>query len=92
MLEKVEMFSRRFLVTVHGLLGQMGVAICVERSSKQAQAALMEEDVPVEDLWFQLLHTQIGTVQAVSAAPLPPLPLPQNITITTMMRPRHTVH
>jgi hypothetical protein len=70
----------------------MGVAIYIEQSSKQAQAALMEEDMLVEDLWFQLLHTQIGTMQAVSAAPLPPLPLPWNITITTMMRPWHTMH
>jgi vacuolar protein sorting-associated protein 8 len=48
-------------------IGRTGVAICVERSSKQAQAALTGEDAPVEELWFQLLHTQIGTVQAVSA-------------------------
>jgi hypothetical protein len=50
-------------------IGRTGVAICVERSSwskdKDNQAAL--EDVSVEDLWFQLLRTQICTVQAVSA-------------------------
>ncbi|KAH9988437.1 Golgi CORVET complex core vacuolar protein 8-domain-containing protein [Russula compacta] len=56
-------------------IGRTAVAICVERSSKQAQAqaaAAAEEDVPVEDLWFQLLHTQISTVQAVSACCCPP--------------------
>ena len=55
-------------------IGRTGVAICVDRSSKQAQAAAAAEDVPpVEDLWFQLLHTQISTVQAVSAC-VPPSP------------------
>ncbi|KAH9961560.1 Golgi CORVET complex core vacuolar protein 8-domain-containing protein [Russula dissimulans] len=41
-------------------IGRTGVAICVERSStgKQSEA---------EELWFQLLHAQISTVQAVSA-------------------------
>ncbi|KAH9972466.1 Golgi CORVET complex core vacuolar protein 8-domain-containing protein [Lactifluus volemus] len=40
-----------------------GVAVCVERSRTQAK----DVDAPVEELWFQLLHTQIGTVQAVSS-------------------------
>jgi vacuolar protein sorting-associated protein 8 len=48
-------------------IGRTAVAICVERSSKQASAAGTGEDASVEDLWFQLLHAQIGTVQAVSA-------------------------
>jgi vacuolar protein sorting-associated protein 8 len=54
-------------------IGRAGVAICVERSNKQAQAqATAAEDVPpVEDLWFQLLHTQICTVQAVSTCCAP---------------------
>ena len=55
-------------------IGRTGVAICVGRSSKQAQAqaAAAGEDVPsVEDLWFQLLHTQISTVQAVLACYAP---------------------
>ena len=57
-------------------IGRTGVAICVDRSSKQAQAAAAAEDVPpVEDLWFQLLHTQISTVQAVSAC-VPDKPFP----------------
>ena len=57
-------------------IGRTGVAICVDRSSKQAQAAAAAEDVPpVEDLWFQLLHTQISTVQAVSAC-VPDKPSP----------------
>jgi hypothetical protein len=50
-------------------IGRTGVAICVERSSKQADGT--SEDVVVEDLWFQLLHTQITTVQAVSACCAP---------------------
>ncbi len=56
-------------------IGRTGVAICVERSSKQAQAQLeaaaAKDTPPVEDLWFQLLHTQISTVQAVSACCAP---------------------
>ena len=53
-------------------IGRTGVTICVERSSKQAQLAATAEEVPlVEDLWFQLLHTQICTVQAVSACYAP---------------------
>jgi hypothetical protein len=52
-------------------IGRTGVAICVERSSKQAQAAAAEDAPPVEDLWFQLLHTQICTVQAVSVCCAP---------------------
>ena len=57
-------------------IGRTGVAICVDRSSKQAQAtAAAAEDVPpVEDLWFQLLHMQISTVQAVSACCVPDKP------------------
>ena len=43
-------------------IGRTAVAICVQRSS-QAGA----EDASVEDLWFQLLHMQITSVQAVSA-------------------------
>lgn len=52
-------------------IGRSGVAICAERSSKQAQATAAENSPPVEDLWFQLLHTQISTVQAVSACYAP---------------------
>jgi hypothetical protein len=40
-------------------IGRTGVAICVQHSSKRGEA--------VEDLWFQLLRTQIASVQAVSA-------------------------
>jgi hypothetical protein len=53
-------------------IGRTGVAICVERSSKQVEATA--EDVPVEDLWFQLLQTQISTVQAVSVCCAPDTP------------------
>jgi len=45
-------------------IGRTAVAVCVERSSNQAEAAA---GTSVEDLWFRLLHTQISTVQAVSA-------------------------
>ena len=44
-------------------IGRTAVAICVERSSNQAEAAAPS----IEDLWFRLLHTQISTVQAASA-------------------------
>jgi vacuolar protein sorting-associated protein 8 len=44
-------------------IGRTGVAICVGRSRTQAE----DVNVPVEELWFQLLHTQIGTVQTVSS-------------------------
>ena len=52
------------------------MAIYVERSSNQAEAAA-EDIPPVEDLQFYLLHTQIRTVQSVSARCIPdssPLP------------------
>ncbi|KAH9028763.1 Golgi CORVET complex core vacuolar protein 8-domain-containing protein [Lactarius pseudohatsudake] len=45
-------------------IGRTAVAICVERSSERRGA---DEDASVEDLWFQLLRTQIASVQAVSA-------------------------
>ena len=48
-------------------IGRTGVAICVERSSSSKDKQAASEDVSVEDLWFQLLRTQICTVQAVSA-------------------------
>ena len=57
-------------------IGQTGMAIYVERSSNQAEAAA-EDIPPAEDLQFQLLHTQIRTVQSVSAAAsqtTPPFP------------------
>ena len=46
-------------------LGRTAVAICVERSGLRGEAG--PEDASVEDLWFQLLHSQITSVQAVSA-------------------------
>ncbi|KAH9054311.1 Golgi CORVET complex core vacuolar protein 8-domain-containing protein [Lactarius vividus] len=45
-------------------IGRTAVAICVERSRPSDGGA---EDASVEDLWFQLLRTQIASVQAVSA-------------------------
>ena len=41
-------------------IGRTAVAICVERSGQRGEPV-------VEDLWFQLLRTQIASVQAVSA-------------------------
>ena len=58
-------------------IGRTAVAICVQRSSHQAEGA---EDASVEDLWFQLLHMQITSVQAVSAC-LPPAAEPSSSSI-----------
>ena len=58
-------------------IGRTAVAICVQRSSHQAAGA---EDASVEDLWFQLLHMQITSVQAVSAC-LPPTAEPSSSSI-----------
>lgn len=66
--EEQERSLRRQVESLEAI-GRTGVAICVERSSNQAEA------VVVEDLWFQLLHTQISTVQAVSACCVPDAPL-----------------
>ncbi|KAI0267108.1 Golgi CORVET complex core vacuolar protein 8-domain-containing protein [Gloeopeniophorella convolvens] len=49
-------------------VGRAGVAVCVERSNAHDEPP----DAPVEDLWFALLHAQIGAVQAVSACCPPP--------------------
>jgi hypothetical protein len=63
----------RHLVGSLEAIGRTGVAICVERSSNKAEATAagtatpQDASVSVEDLWFQLLRTQISTVQAVSA-------------------------
>ena len=46
-------------------LGRTAVAICVGRSNQRGKTG--PETASVEDLWFQLLHTQITSVQAVSA-------------------------
>ncbi|KIY53941.1 hypothetical protein FISHEDRAFT_68316 [Fistulina hepatica ATCC 64428] len=41
-------------------LGCMGVSICLEQSNKPAE-------VPLEDVWFRLLSSQISCVQMVSS-------------------------
>lgn len=41
-------------------LGRAGVAICMERSRE------LSPEVPLEDIWFQLLSSQINCVQNVS--------------------------
>ncbi|KAF8265529.1 Golgi CORVET complex core vacuolar protein 8-domain-containing protein [Lactarius quietus] len=48
-------------------IGRTAVAICVERSSQRRGGGEADVSASVEDLWFQLLHTQITSVQAVSA-------------------------
>jgi hypothetical protein len=45
-------------------IGRTAVDICVQRSGQRTDAGA--EDVSVEDLWFQLLHMQITSVQSVS--------------------------
>ncbi|KAJ3575088.1 hypothetical protein NP233_g1320 [Leucocoprinus birnbaumii] len=44
------------------VLGQRGVDICLRRSRKS-----LDVDVPLEDIWFTLLNSQINVVQLVSA-------------------------
>ena len=72
----------RHLVGSLEAIGRTGVAICVERSSNKAGAAAattsQDASVSVEDLWFQLLRTQISTVQAVSACCPPDAPSPRS--------------
>lgn len=41
-------------------LGRMAVSVCLEHSRSKSG------DIPVEELWFQLLRSQIDSVQAVS--------------------------
>jgi hypothetical protein len=43
---------------------QRGVDICLRRSHKSSDV-----DIPLEDIWFTLLNSQIGVVQLVSACP-----------------------
>ncbi|KAJ7072283.1 Golgi CORVET complex core vacuolar protein 8-domain-containing protein [Mycena amicta] len=50
-------------------LGQTGVEICLERSQ-----GVSATEVPLEDIWFQLLSSQINSVQSVSACASEPLP------------------
>lgn len=44
------------------VIGQRGVDICLRRSRKPSNV-----DVPLEDMWFTLLNSQINVVQLVSA-------------------------
>jgi hypothetical protein len=50
-------------------VGRTGIEICLERS----QGASATE-VPLEDIWFQLLSSQINCVQSVSACASDPTP------------------
>lgn len=43
-------------------IGRTGIAICVEHSQSTSEA-----EVPLEDIWFQLLSSQINCVQNLSA-------------------------
>jgi hypothetical protein len=49
------------LDTIHSIT-QRGVDICLRRSHKSSDV-----DIPLEDIWFTLLNSQIGVVQLVSA-------------------------
>jgi hypothetical protein len=49
------------LDTLHGI-GQRGVDICLRRSRNSSDV-----DVPLEDIWFTLLNSQINVVQLISA-------------------------
>jgi vacuolar protein sorting-associated protein 8 len=42
-------------------VGRMGIAICLEHSQGPSKS-----DVPLEDIWFQLLSSQINCVQSLS--------------------------
>ncbi|KAG1752980.1 Golgi CORVET complex core vacuolar protein 8-domain-containing protein [Suillus lakei] len=43
-------------------IGRRGISVCMEHSSSSSPA-----EVPLEDIWYQLLGSQIHTVQTVSA-------------------------
>ncbi|EIW83322.1 hypothetical protein CONPUDRAFT_121838 [Coniophora puteana RWD-64-598 SS2] len=43
-------------------IGKRGIEVCLEHSRSQAPS-----DVPLEDIWFQLLSSQIYCVQSISA-------------------------
>ncbi|KAG5648482.1 hypothetical protein DXG03_003093 [Asterophora parasitica] len=49
------------------MTGEIGIAICLEHSH-----AISEADVPLEDIWFQLLSSQINCVQTLSASQTEP--------------------
>jgi hypothetical protein len=42
-------------------IGRIGIAICLKHSQDRSKA-----DVPLEDIWFQLLSSQINCVQSLS--------------------------
>ncbi|KXN92455.1 hypothetical protein AN958_08014, partial [Leucoagaricus sp. SymC.cos] len=44
------------------VIGQRGIDVCLRRSRKSSDV-----DVPLEDIWFTLLNSQINAVQLVSA-------------------------
>ncbi|KAI5119863.1 hypothetical protein M0805_000697 [Coniferiporia weirii] len=52
----------QFLVSKLDALCRMGIKICHAHSEQTAEA-----DVPLEDLWFKLLSSQIETVQNISS-------------------------
>ncbi|TDL25957.1 hypothetical protein BD410DRAFT_716446 [Rickenella mellea] len=49
-------------------IGHLGVVVCLEHSEHVSQA-----EVPVEDLWFKLLRSQIFCAQTIASTPLPQL-------------------
>ncbi|RDB25342.1 Vacuolar protein sorting-associated protein 8 [Hypsizygus marmoreus] len=44
-------------------IGRTGIAVCLEHSQGASKA-----DVPLEDIWFQLLSSQINCIQALSGS------------------------
>lgn len=51
----------RSMILNYESLTRMGISICLDRSRQTAEA-----DVPLEDLWFTLLRSQIDAVQMLS--------------------------
>jgi hypothetical protein len=45
------------------VIGRRGISVCMEHSSSSSPA-----EVPLEDIWYQLLGSQIHTVQTLSAS------------------------
>ncbi|KAJ7188186.1 Golgi CORVET complex core vacuolar protein 8-domain-containing protein [Mycena filopes] len=95
-LMKAEIFEKRLTLRVvevfsgntsqHGPLGGTGIEICLERS----QGASATE-VPLEDIWFQLLSSQINCVQSVSACASDPAPDEANLLDKTLSTLRSLV-
>lgn len=58
-LEEVDMVEKD--IASLKAIGQIGIAVCLEHSQSPSKA-----EVPLEDIWFQLLSSQINCVQSLS--------------------------